>query len=157
MKWGAFGEQVRPVGPRFQVSQDTGEQTRMDVAKTQFLQGELDRAFDQQDTIDPALVEALASGDLVRVNHAIEVFLNRSSDTSSYDHELAYGLALDGRGDPTFSAGDVSESALSPSLRVEFERAVRDGQIDAAAAILKIEPLPKIRAIMRNLSVAINE
>jgi hypothetical protein len=99
----------------------------MDVVKTRFLLSELDRALDREDTIDRPMTEALASGDLARINDAFEFFMNRTSDTSSYDHELAYGLALDGRGDPAFNASDVSETALAAesSRRVRTRRSIR--------------------------------
>jgi hypothetical protein len=134
----------------------------MNTERLRFLQGEFERAISQyptssaQQQAEP-VYDALQTGDLERVTSAITSFINSTEATSSYDHELAYSLALDGRGDPAFSAEHVPESVLKPERRENFRDAVRTGQMDAAAAIIGIDQNDKFRAIVRNLLAAIGE
>jgi hypothetical protein len=129
--------------------------------RTQFLIGEFLRAVHEsrEPTLSDRAIQveqAIDSGDLYRRNDAIAAFINNTSEYESYDHETAYGFALHGRGDPTFSAEHVAESVLPLDRREDFERAVREGQMDAAGAVIGIDPLLKVRAILRQLSDAIN-
>ena len=133
----------------------------MNVDRARFLESEFNRAMVQYpvshaQTQAAAVAEAIERGEIGEVNRAIAAFMSSTEEGSSYDHELAYALALDGRLDPTFTAQDVPETVLPTTRRDEFVRAVRQGQMDVAAAILRIDQFGKIRAILRKYSATIN-
>jgi hypothetical protein len=129
--------------------------------RASFLVGELNRELsrypDSQAQRNAASIsEALDSGDLSKVNAAINAFMSQTVAREIYDKELGYILALAGHGDPAFGASDVPVAALPPAKRTDFEEAVRTGQMDAAAQILGLDQYIKLRAIARELSTALN-
>jgi hypothetical protein len=133
----------------------------MILKKVEFLTGEFNRAlveYPGSDVQTRALTvsPALLSGDLNKINAAIKAFLDSTAAQSSYDRNSAYGIALDGRGDPGFVAEQIPPTVLRVERRADFERSVREGQMDSAASIIGIDQLDKCRAILRKLSEAIN-
>jgi hypothetical protein len=132
----------------------------VDNQKASFLIGEFQRARSEYartnaQTIADA-VSAELTGDLNRVNEAIASFMNSTAEAESYDQELGYRLALDGSGDPDFSAIHIPETLVTQDQRAELERAVREGQMDSVAAMLRINQVNKLRAILGRLSETIN-
>lgn len=134
----------------------------MHTKHMQFFYGEFERAMNHypespaQAEAEPVAV-ALQSGDLDRVRETIRTFMNATEGASSHDHEQAYSLALDGRGNPSFSAHHIPVTALRREGREDFENAVRTGQMDAAAASIGIDQINRLRAILRNILTEINQ
>lgn len=100
--------------------------------------------------------QSLHTGDLNKVNAAINAFLDSTADHSSCEKESAYGVALDGQGDPTFVSTDILETVGNGPKRHDFARAIREGQMESAASIIGLDQMHKCYAILRSLSIAVN-
>src|SRR3982751_1254669 len=98
----------------------------MDLNKANFLTGEFDRTMVEHAGSDAQssarlIADALTTGDLAIVNRELTNFMNATAAQSSYEHELAYSIALDGSGKPEFTAHGVPVAVVRTERRDDFE------------------------------------